>query len=170
MFKKILNSIDALLEKITVLFVNIAEIMTFSMIFVTSYGVVMRYFFRRPEPVTNELATILLLWGFLFAIPFVEHSERQIKADIFTKFMPRGMVKFLHGIISPILAIPYCAILTWKGWTLAFHSLRMGERSMSIWGEPLFPIKIVIPICYGFLTLICIRNLTRKIYFYSSEG
>ena len=169
MTRKMLDFIDDILGKIAVLFVNIAEIMTFSMIFITSYGVVMRYFFRRPEPVTNELATIMLLWGFLFAVPFVEYSDRQIKADLFTPFMPKGMIKFLHGIISPVLAIPYCGILTWKGWTLAFHSLRMGEKSMSIWGEPLFPIKILIPICYGLLTLICVRNLAKKIYFYSSE-
>ena len=168
MIRKAIHLIDNFLQKATKLFVVLAGLMTVAMIFITTYGVVMRYFFRRPEPISYELATILLIWGFLYAIAFVELRSEHIRADIFVAFFPEGMVKFLHGIVAPILAFIYCFVLTWKGWTNAMYSLQIGERSMAVWQEPLFPVKIMIPICYALLTLIVLRNLFKGIAAYSS--
>lgn len=159
MVKKIIHILDVVLGKISTAFVNMAGILVISMVFITSYGVAVRYFFRSPEPVTNELSTILLLWGFLLAIPFVEYSDKQIKADIFAVYMPNGLQRFLNKILSPFFAVIYCTVLTWKGWVLAYDSFVTGEVSMSVWAEPLSPIKMMIPLCYAVLTLICIRNL-----------
>ena len=169
MIGKAIRLLDYSLQKVSTLFIVLAGLMTVFMIFVTTYGVVMRYFFRRPEPVSYELATILLIWGFLYAVSYVEWRGEQIRADIFVSLMPKGMVKFLHGIVAPILALIYCFVLTWKGWTNAMYSLRIGERSMSVWQEPLFPIKIMIPICYGLLTLVVLRNLFKGIATYASH-
>ena len=49
-----------------------------------------------------------------------------IRADIFVSLMPEGMVKFLNGIVAPVLALIYCFVLTWKGWTNAMYSLKLG--------------------------------------------
>jgi TRAP-type mannitol/chloroaromatic compound transport system permease small subunit len=84
--------------------------------------------------------------------------------------MPVGMANFLHRIISPVLALLYCFVLTWKGWTVAMYSLKIGERSMSVVAEPLFPIKLMIPVCYGLMTLVVFRNLCRGIAAYSSQS
>jgi len=43
-------------------------------------------------------------------------------------------------------------------------SLRIGERSMSSWAEPLFPVKVMIPIGYGFLFLVAISQLFQGIF------
>lgn len=169
MIRRAIHLVDYGLQKLTMLFLVLAGLMTVFMIFVTTYGVVMRYFFRRPEPVSYELATILLIWGFLYAISYVELRGEQIRADIFVSLMPAGMVKFLHGVVAPSLALIYCFVLAWKGWTNAMYSLEIGERSMSVWQEPLFPVKIMIPICYGLLTLIVLRNLFKGIAMYSSH-
>jgi len=136
------------------------------MVFVTSYGVIMRYFFRRPEPISYEVATVLMLWSFLFALAFVEWKKEHISADIFTPLMPKGMVNFLHRIIAPILALMYTGVLCWKGWSVAMYSYSIGERSMSVWQEPLFPIKIMIPIGYALFTLVVFHNLCHGIAAY----
>jgi len=162
--------INSLLQRITFIFVVIAGGMTVLMIFVTTYGVVARYFFRRPEPLSYEVGTILLLWGFLFAVAFVEWRQEHIRADIFVAFMPESVAHFLHRIVSPILALLYCSVLTWKGWDVAMYSLKIGEKSMSVVAEPLFPIKIMIPICYGLMTFVVLRNLCRGIAAYSSPS
>jgi TRAP-type C4-dicarboxylate transport system permease small subunit len=169
MFRKAIHVLDYLLQKVTILFAVLAGLMTVFMIFVTTYGVVMRYFFRRPEPVSYELATILLIWGFLYAISYVELRGEHIRADIFVPLMPAGMIKFLHGIVAPILALIYCYVLTWKGWTNAMYSLSINEKSMSVWEEPLFPVKIMVPICYALLTLVVVRTLFKGIATYSKH-
>lgn len=164
------RTLDSLLERLAKLFVMLAGLMTLAMIFVTSYGVVMRYFFRMPEPISYEIATIFLLWGYIFGIAFVEWRGEHIRADIFVPLLPKGLVHALHRIVAHVLALAYCAILTWKGWTAAWYSFSIGERSMSVWEEPLFPIKIMIPICYGLLTLVVFRNLCHGIASYGSSS
>jgi TRAP-type C4-dicarboxylate transport system permease small subunit len=167
---KFFRSLDSVLKVIVNIFVYLAGCCTFLMVFVTTYGVIMRYFFRRPEPVSYELATILMLWGFLFALAFVEWRKEHISADIFTPLMPKGMVNFLHRIVGPILALFYCVILTWKGWSVAMYSYSIGERSMSVWQEILWPIKIMIPFGYALFTLVVFRNICHGIASYFSEG
>jgi TRAP-type C4-dicarboxylate transport system permease small subunit len=165
---KLFRALEVVLKKITDLFVLISGLMIIAMTLITVYGVSLRYFFRRPEPVSYELATILLIWGFLFAVSFVEWRGEQIRADIFTPLMPKGMVDALHRIIAPVLALIYVAVLTWKGWTSAMYSFSIGERSMSVWQEPLGPVKIMIPICYGLLFLVVFRNLCHGVAAYSA--
>ena len=163
------RTMDRILERATLVSVVLGGLMTLGMVFVTSYGVVMRYFFRRPEPVSYEVATICMLWAFLFGISFVEWRGTHIRADIFTPFMPKAMVRFLHTVLSHFLALVYCVILTWKGWTAAWYSLSIGERSMSVWQEPLGPIKMMIPVGYALLSLVVARNLVHGIGSYTRK-
>jgi TRAP-type mannitol/chloroaromatic compound transport system permease small subunit len=50
------------------------------------------------------------------------------------------------------------------------YSLKINEKSMSVWGEPLFPVKILIPICYGLLVLVILNKFYRNISSYLSKG
>lgn len=167
--RNLVKSIDRILEKGTLASVVLGGLLTLIMMFVTTYGVVMRYFFRSPEPVSYEIATICMLWAFLFGISYVEWRGTHIKADIFTPFMPEGMVRFLHTVVSHFLALAYCVALTWKGWTVAMYSYSIGERSMSVWQEPLFPVKVMIPVGYCFLGLVVLRNLCHGIGSYLTK-
>jgi TRAP-type C4-dicarboxylate transport system permease small subunit len=169
MFKSIVHGADRVLEKMALVAVILGGVMTLAMVLVTSYGVVMRYFFRRPEPISYELATIFMLWAFLLGLSFVEWRGEHIRADIFTPYMPKAVVRFLHTIVAHILALVYAVILAWKGWSVAMYSYSIGERSMSVWQEPLFPIKVMVPIGYALLTLVIVRNLIKGIASYSSE-
>ena len=169
MWKGFVHGADRVLQKATLVSVVLGGLMTLTMVFVTSYGVVMRYFFRRPEPISYELSTILMLWAFLFGISFVEWRGEHIRADIFTPFMPKAMVKFLHTVVAHFLALAYTVILAWKGWSVAMYSYSIGERSMSVWQEPLFPIKVMVPIGYALLSLVILRNLIKGIAWYFSH-
>jgi TRAP-type C4-dicarboxylate transport system permease small subunit len=162
-------ALEKVLKKIVDVCALIAGFMIIATTFVTVYGVSMRYFFRAPEPISYELATIFLLWGFLFAISFVEWKGEHIRADIFTPLMPKGLVTALNRIVGPCLALIYCFTLTLKGWKVAMYSLSINERSMSVWQEPLGPIKLMIPLGYGLLTLVVFRMLVRGINAYSSR-
>ena len=166
MFLKTIRALDSLIQRLTGVFVVIAGTLTLFMIITTVYGVVARYFFRRPEPVSYELGTIFLLWGFLFAVSSVEQLNQHIRAEIFIQFAPEKVRRFLHSIVGPFLALFYCIVLTWKGWDVAIYSLKVGERSLSIWREPIGPIKILIPICYGLLTFVVFSNLCRGLASY----
>jgi len=147
-------------------FVIIAGIQLVLMVFTATYGVIMRYFFRAPEPISYEISTIFLLWTYVFAMPEVEKYDEHITSDIFTQFMPVKIRRFLKKIISPILGIVFCSMLTWKGWTAAMYSLKISEISTSVWAEPIYPVKIVIPICYALVVLVLISKFYNNILSY----
>ena len=170
MFRRTIRVLDSSIQRLSHIFVVIAGSLTLLMIFTTVYGVVARYFFRRPEPVSYELSTIFLLWGFLFAISAVERLNEHIRAEIFIQYAPKNVRDFLHSVISPFLALFYCVVLTWKGWEAAIYSLSIGEKSMSVWAEPIGPIKLMVPICYGLLTFVVFSNLCRGISSYLNRG
>ena len=169
MFGKALYILDLIVQKLTKVFIIIAGSLTLFMIFTTVYGVGARYLFRRPEPISYELSTIFLLWGFLFAVSTVEKDDDHIRAEIFIQFAPENVRNILYSFVSPFLALFYGIVLTWKGWEVALYSISINERSMSVWSEPLGPVKIVIPICYALLTLAIFNNLCRGIVSYFSR-
>lgn len=172
MFGNALHFLDFIVQKLTRVFIIIAGGLTMFMIFTTVYGVGARYLFRRPEPVSYELGTICLLWGFLFAVSSVEKDDDHIRAEIFIQFAPDKVRKFLYSFVSPFLALFYGIVLTWKGWEVALYSISINEKSLSIWGEPLGPVKIMVPICYGLMTLAIFNNLCRGVvsYFKHDKG
>jgi TRAP-type C4-dicarboxylate transport system permease small subunit len=172
MFRRLAKFINIFIQKTSNTFVVIAGIQLLLMVFITTYGVVMRYFFRRPEPISYELCTIFLLWTFVLSISEVERVDQHITADIFIQYAPEFIRKFLKNIITPVLGILFTGILTWKGWEVALYSFKINERSLSVWAEPIFPIKILIPICYGLLTLVLINKLFHNVasYFLKEES
>jgi TRAP-type C4-dicarboxylate transport system permease small subunit len=168
MFRKIMQLYGSLTGNLSKFFLLISGIQMMLMIFVTTYGVVMRYFFRSPEPVSYEICTIFMLWSFVFAISEVERLDEHIVADIFIQYAPKFISKFLKKIIAPIMGIIFCGMLTWKGWDAAFYSFKINEVSTSVWAEPIFPVKVMIPICYALVTLVLINKLFTNIMAYSS--
>lgn len=170
MLRKTIRVLDTLIQRLTHIFVVFAGILLISMIFTTVYGVTARYFFHRPEPISYEVSTIFMLWGFLFAISSVEGLNQHIRAEIFIQFAPERIRNILHGFIGPLLALFYCIVLTWKGWDVAMYSLKIGEKSISVWAEPIGPIKLAVPICYGLLTFVVFSNLCRGLAKYVFRG
>ena len=64
MARKITQVFDSFVGKASHVFVVLAGIQIVLMVFITTYGVVLRYFFRRPEPISYELCTIFLIVDF----------------------------------------------------------------------------------------------------------
>jgi TRAP-type C4-dicarboxylate transport system permease small subunit len=170
MFRKMTKVFDSFVQNTSHVFVVIAGIQILLMVFITTYGVVLRYFFRRPEPISYELCTIFLLWTFILAISAVERLDEHICADIFIQYAPASLRNFLKNLLTPFLGLLFSIILTWQGLRVAIYSLKINEKSMSVWAEPLFPVKILIPICYGLLTLVILNKFYRNIASYLSKG
>ncbi len=159
MLKNLFNKIDSLINRTSYFSVVISGIMIVLMAFTATYGVVRRYIFNSPEPYSYELSTMFLVWTFVLAVAFLEKQEGHLRVDFFIILLPEKIRNFLVQILSPIIGLFFCVILTWKGWEVAMYSLKSGEKSMSLWAPPLFPIKFVIPIGYGLLCLVLITKI-----------
>lgn len=142
----------------------ISGIMILLMAFASTYGVTRRYILQNPEPYSYEISMMLLLWCFVLSVAALQKQERHLRGDFILNRLPQGFQFFVDRLLSPILAVLCSVMLAWKGWEAALFSLKIGERSMSAWAEPLFPVKVLIPVGYGFLFIVAVAQFFQGVH------
>ena len=169
MVNKVIQTVDHLIERTSHLFLVLSGILIVVMMFSTSYGVIRRYAFNSPEPYSYEISTMFLLFSFVFAVSAVERLNRHIRVDFISIRLSERVQHVLLNIIAPLIGLYYSVLLTWKSLDAALFSLSIGEISSSIWGVPLFPVKIMVPIGYLLLALVLLTRIYKGIVFIKSK-
>lgn len=163
MFKKVTQTLDRIIERVSYFGVYIAGVMAVVMACLATYGVVRRYALNNPEPYSYELSTMFLVAGVVLAIPYIQRVGRHLRVDVVANRFPEGVQSILTNIVVPLLALFYLVPLTWKSWENAWYALQISERSYSAWAPLLFPIKIMVPIGAGLLCLVLVAQLCRGV-------
>jgi TRAP-type C4-dicarboxylate transport system permease small subunit len=154
--KQILNP---WIDRICLGFVGFSGTMMVVMAFLSTYGATRRYAFQSPEPISYELSKAFLLLSFVLALAVVERQDRLLRCDLLLVKFPDAFKNMVMNIIGPILGLTFFGILTWVSFGDAMRALQFGEVSQSAWPIPLFPVKIIIPIGYGFFCFILLVRL-----------
>jgi TRAP-type C4-dicarboxylate transport system permease small subunit len=160
---KIIPGIDRIVQYITDKFLVISGALTIIMSLAATYGVGRRYLFHSPEPYSYEISTILLVACVVFALAGLQHQQRHLRVDFITTKLRPSTQLFLSHIFTPIIALFYVLIVMWKSGENAWYSMIIGELSQSVWEEPLFPTKMMVPIGMGLLGLVLIVQLIQGI-------
>jgi len=163
MFRGFIKKADRVIERVSYAFTILSGILIVIMTFIASYGVIRRYVFKSPEPYSYELSMMFLLWTFVLALAYLEKLDGHLRVDFFVALLPEKIKNFILNVIGPLLGLVFCVVLTYEGWIVSMYSLEIGEKSMSVWAVPLFPVKIVIPIGYGLLCIVLLLKIIREI-------
>jgi TRAP-type C4-dicarboxylate transport system permease small subunit len=161
--KKVNGIAENLVNYTSHIFLTISGILIVLMVLSSTYGVIRRYMFNNPEPYSYEITIIFLIWCFVFGVAELERKEQHIRVDIISGQLPKNIQNILMSIITPIAGLFIGSLFTWKGWSNAWYSLQIAEVSSSVWKVPLFPIKVIIPICFGVLSLVLLMRLCHGI-------
>jgi len=156
---KATQKLDLWIERINQGFVAFAGSLIVIMAFLSTYGSIRRYAFNSPEPVSYEFSKMFLLLSFVIAMAAVERQNRFLRCDLLLERVPENVRNIISNIISPILGITFFSIITWISFGDALRALEIGQVSLSTWPVPLFPVKLLIPIGYGFLCFILVIRL-----------
>lgn len=159
MGKKVKQSVDLWIERVNQLFVVFAGSLIVIMAFLSTYGSIRRYAFNSPEPVSYEFGKMFLLLSFVLALAAVEREDRLLRCDILLERFPGNVRNIISNIISPVCGITFFGIITWISFGDALYAHEINQHSLSAWPVPLFPIKLFIPIGYGFLCLVLMIRL-----------
>lgn len=159
MEKKLQQILNPWIERVSLGFVVFAGSLIVIMAFLSTYGALRRYVFRSPEPVSYEFSCMFLLISFVLAIAAVERQDRLLRCDLLLERFPENVRNIVANIISPILGITFFGIVTWVSFGDALRAFEIGQHSLSTWPVPLFPVKLVIPIGYGFLCIVLLVRL-----------
>ena len=155
------QKLDRIIEQTSHVFLVLSGILIVVMMFTATYGVVRRYALNSPEPYSYEISTMFLLFSFVFAISAVERLDRHIKVDFISSRLPEQVQHIILNIIAPLMGLFFAFMLTWPGFETSLFSLKIGEVSSSSWREPLFPIKLMVPIGYAMLVLVILGRLYK---------
>ena len=115
----------------------VSAVVIFFMALATAYEVIMRYGFNRPTSWTLEVSELLLVFATLIAAPYTLKENGHIRVDILVSRFSEKMQEQLH-ILSSIIGIVYCVLLSAAGFTVALSLYRRWAVS----------IVLDIPICF----------------------
>ncbi len=131
--------------------------------FVTTYGVGKRYIFHDPDPYTYELNIIFLVACILLALPALQWHRRNLRVDaILCRLSPKWQ-GIIGDVFTSLLAIVFVSIVIWKSWGIFLYSLDVGEKSQSAWQEPLWPMRLLVPVAMGWLWLTLISQVAHAV-------
>jgi TRAP-type C4-dicarboxylate transport system permease small subunit len=128
-----------------------------------TYGVLARYLFNAPSVYAMDLTKILMIPALVLAVSYVQRYNRHLQVDFLSARFPEKVQLILLEIIVPIAGLFVGYILVWKGWTAMVYARSINEVSYSSWGEPMWPVKLMIPIGYGLLCLVLIAQVCKGI-------
>ena len=163
LFKKVMRQVDHWLGRVSNWLLLISGIMILLMAFAQTYGVFRRYVFNSPDAAAYELSSMFLLFCGVFAVAGVEKLNRHVMNDIVSAHFPARMKAIVTSTLFPLLALIFCAVLTWKSLDNALYALKIGQVTQSPWALPLAPIKLIIPVCYILLCIVLLSKLLHGI-------
>jgi len=162
-FIKVIQKLDHWLGRASHLLMLLSGILVLSMAWIESYGVVKRYVFHNPDPAAYELSTMFLLFCGVLAVAGVERLDRHVRNDMLASRFPERFKAIVIQTLFPLMALIFCAVLTWKSLGNALYALEIGQVSKTSWALPLAPIKFVIPLGYTLLCLVLLSKFCRGI-------
>lgn len=164
MFSKTLKILDKILEILSNGAILFSGILLLAMGINVTYGVVTRYVFHSPSIIAIEMTKILMIPALVLAVSYVQRNGRHLKVDFLSNRFPQTLQLIISEIAVPIMGLFVGYVLVWKGWeSMEYSRSVIHELSFSVWEEPLWPVRLTIPIGYGLLCLVMIGQLCRGI-------
>lgn len=163
MFLNLLKILDKAIEILSNGALLIAGIMLLAMGINVTYGVLTRYVFDAPSIVAIEMTKILMIPALVLAVSYVQRNGRHLKVDFLSMRFQQAIQHILLEIVVPIMGLFVGYVLVWKGWDSAMYSFQIHETSFAVWEEPLWPVRMTIPIGYGLLCIVMIGQLCRGV-------
>ena len=130
---------------------------------ITVYDVIMRYFFNAPTIWAYELSGLLLGPFWLLAGGYVILHDGHVRLDVlFRRFSPRAQ-SIIDLVTHPLLFF-YCIVVMIKGWDYFWFSFMRHEHTVTVWGPPIWPFKLIILIGVGLFLLQGVAKYIRDLY------
>ena len=127
------------------------------------YEVVMRYLFVRPTNWAHELSTFLFGTQFMLGGAFCLWRGSMVNVEILHVHIPFRLRAAIDAVLM-IFPIAICLLMFWLGGQMFLFSLAKLERTNTVWGPPLYPLRGVIPLAAALMLSQVFAQLLRRLY------
>ncbi|HSA77683.1 MAG TPA: TRAP transporter small permease subunit [Nitrospirota bacterium] len=140
-------------ERLTDRIGKMFSFLIYPMMFVLLHEVVLRYAFNRPTIWASELSALFYGVYFLIGGVYALRRRAHINVEIFyARLSERG--KAIVDLVTWNLFYFFAFVLFWQGVGFAWNSIATLEVSNTIWGPPIWPVKIFVPFSAALLILL----------------
>ncbi len=128
-----------------------AALILFMMLSVV-YDVIARLAFHAPTLWVIDINEYLLVYVTFIPAAWILQRDGHVKVEIVvSRLQPR--TQRVMGVVTDLVGLFYCAILTWEGWLVARDALAKGYRFSTALSFPQFPVFVIIPLGAAWLGL-----------------
>ncbi len=143
---------------------------TFILVLVICYDVVMRYLFNRSSVAIYELEWHLFSLIFLLGAAFALKHDRHVRVDVIYSKLGIKTQAWINLLGTIFFLLPLCAILIFEGWNFVEHSLRLSESSADAGGLPArFLVKSAIPLGFTLVSIQAFNLIITSILIIKGE-
>jgi TRAP-type mannitol/chloroaromatic compound transport system permease small subunit len=161
--KRFFIKADHVIERVGDWALIVSGVLILIMGFLTTYGVGKRYIFNNPDPYTYEISIIFLISCILLCLPAIQWNRRNLRVDFILMHLPQKWQNIIGEVFTSILSLLFVSVVIWKSWGIFLRSIQVGETSQSAWQEPLWPMKLLIPITMSWLFLTLLSQLVHAV-------
>jgi len=159
MWSKIVKGIDTFSTKQG----EITSMLILPLLGVVLYEVLMRYGFNSPTVWGFEMTGFLYGIHYMFGISYTDVKQGHVRVDIFTALAPKRVQAAIGALTTLVFFLPVFTCMTVWSFKYGWTSYQALEHNSTSWSPPIYPIKMIMAICFLMLLLQGISNLIRDL-------
>lgn len=159
MLETLSNNLERIIKKEG----DITSMLIYPLLLVVVYEVFMRYAFNAPTTWGFEATTFLYGLHYMFGLAYTDAYDGHVKVDIFTALAPEKIQTFFRVLTNVIFFMPVIGCMTLWSIKFAYMSTMGMEVNSTSWAPPIWPLKILMALCFAFLLMQGIANLIKDI-------
>lgn len=135
---KIIRFIDRLEDGLLVLILS-------SMIILAVYQIISRNFFSEGLVWIDPLLRTLVLWVGLSGAVVATRSDKHIRIDVFTKYLPAGVLPHVQRVVY-LFALTICLLIGWHAARFVYSEYEYSTIAFA--GVPAWLTALIIPVSF----------------------
>lgn len=159
MFSKLSKGIDTFSTKQG----EITSMLILPLLAVVIYEVIMRYGFNSPTSWGFEATAFLYGAHYMLGISYTDVKKGHVQVDIFTSMASKKVRAALGALTTLVLFLPVMTCMTVASSKFAWSSIQGLERNSTSWAPPIYPMKVIMAVCFFIILLQGISNLIKDL-------
>ena len=147
-----LKKIDVLLKKVEKALTDVSWIVCLFLTLMIVTDILLRFLFNQPLPASWEISEILMPFIVFFPFAYTSTINAHVRVSLVKDLMP-PKVQLGFEIVSNIICIVICGLLTYHSWLRFVDSFVVGEEILAAIKLPWWLGKIAMPIGLGMFTI-----------------
>ena len=151
--------------KLLGVFAVVAGISAFAIMWLVDANVLGRKVFNQPVLGSVEISQALLVICIMLGLPYAQSNGVHLRVTLIVGHAPRRIGEILYGLAA-LTGCAVFAVLAYSGYSFALRAWTVGEE---VWGAsvrfPLWPVKAMIPLGAGLLSLQFLLDAVRVLIF-----